>query len=484
MANADTLKEHLCGFNLSLQRGSDAGVELGTIYKTLIDSILVGEAFQITPKVFPVVFHVLENGGVDVRTSGSIDFDPAYILEHVNAAFLETNISFAPATVDPDGNLMSIPGLNLIDGLGVAETRTVRAADGSFLHTYRDEMVAVVPSHSAEVELTGVTLEYIYSAHRWAIGDKERYLNVFVVNRIKSGTNIAGKDSSVYMSSEHPYISEQLSDLPKFNCAIEFSGLGRNYMDRSGVFLKGDSNAVETNFGYQYLESYDLRSLYPSYLYKGGKGNIEGFRDRGRSLAHCFGHMLGLAHPGTQLGLPSGSCASATSVFSDTLNATTVYTDGIGDTYNVPEEGETGVLDTSYNTVNPCSEDDDTIFNSSLTHMTLSQRIGPNQTELGGPSTYFTNGQISWMHANCEVEFYGEGTGSGFYPGVLKDILIHSSSVLIVPTDDSDPCNLPEAKGVRGLDIQEVTISFNNIENKATPFNRLLASIKKLTPQQ
>ena len=480
MANAEILNKHLCGFNLSLQRGSDAGVGLGTMYKTLIDSIIEGEGFKVEPKVFPVVFHVLENGGVDVRTSGSIDFDPAYILEHVNAAFLGANISFAPATVDPAGNLMAIPGLNFIDGLGVAETRTVKAADGSFLHTYRDDMVAVVPSHSAEVELTGVTLEYIYSTHRWAIEGKERYLNVFVVNRIKSGTNIAGKDSSVYMSSEHPYISEQLSDLPKFNCAIEFSGLGRNYVDKYGsVFVKGDPNAVETNFGYNYLQVDGSSVPYPSYLYKGGAGNIDGFRDRGRSLAHCFGHMLGLAHPGTQLGLPSGSCASATSVFSDTLDTATVYTDSMSDTDNV-SEGEIGVLDTSYNTVNPCSEDEYTIFNSSLTHMTLSQRIGPNQTELGGPSTVFTADQVNWMHANCEVEFYGYEMGSGFYPGILKDILIHSSSVLMVPIENTDPCSTLEARGVRGPDA----MSFNNIENKATPFNRLLASIKKLTPQQ
>ena len=219
MANADILSNHLCGFNLSLQRGSDENVELGSIYNTLIEQIVNNPDYSNTisynPKVFPVIFHVFINGGVEI-----LDFDPEYILEHVNYNFSGSNISFEPAKIDPDGNVLSTSGLNIIDGSTVQQLR------GGTTYTYTDDMVAVTENFNITQEVPGVTLNYLYNNYRWSVSNKERYLNVFVVNRLRAGLAEDGRDSSIYMTAEHPYVAEQLLEEFTFNCAIEFAELG------------------------------------------------------------------------------------------------------------------------------------------------------------------------------------------------------------------------------------------------------------------
>lgn len=477
MANSDTLKNHLCGFNLSLKRGSDEGVEMGTLYKALMEELLTSETIATEAKVFPVIFHVITKGGVEVATSGEMDFDPSYILEHVNSWFTGTLISFAPALLDPQGNMLSTPGLNIIDGLEVTESRTFSGIDGSLIHTYRNDMVAVTSNYNENEEIPGVTLDHIYSTYRWSIEGQERYLNVFVVNRLKTSTNPTGRDSSVYMTSEHPYVAEQLDELSSFNCAIEFSGLGRSYADRNGTpFEKGGPSDSVTNFGYTYKKKDEGGVDYPSFTYKGGLGNEEGFRDRGRSLAHCFGHMLGLSHPKTEIGSPSTQCGGSDEVYSDTISEGVAYSDGLSDTVEV-QKGESGVLYSTYNSLNSCSTEGNTVFTDSSTHMTLSQREGLPMEELGGPSTLFTTKQIEWMHANCEIEFEGE---SGFQPGILKGILVNSNLTIPNIIDLSgDPC-VTDPRSFRSSYKSDTSPTFNNIEKDLSIFIKLRNALQKL----
>ena len=477
MANADILIKHSCGFNLSLQRGSDENVGMGSIYNTLIESIVNNPDYPDTilsnPKVFPVVFHVFTNGGVDIP-----DFDPEYILEHVNYNFSGSYISFETAKIDPDGNILATPGLNIVDGSTINQVRGEVGSNGTTTHTYVNDMVAVTENFSSAQELPGVTLNYLYTNYRWNIDNNERYLNVFVVNRLRAGSIPDGRDSSVYMCVEHPYVAEQLSEAHKFNCAIEFSALGRCYYDKYlNIHPKGGPTDEVTNFGYQYLPVSAVSGRpYASYGFRGA-GDGEGFRDRGRSLAHCFGHMLGLTHPSTQLREPAKECAGDTNVFSDTLNKNTIYKDNISDTENV-KLGETGVTYNTWYTTNECSDDGNTVFTSAINHMTISQRQGPTGVELGGPSVIFTAGQVLWMHANCEVEFYGE---SGFYPGILKEILIHSNDVIpTIINTDIDPCELIQNRSTKNTAKEIGEADFKIVDDEVPIFRGLLNAIKKL----
>ena len=487
MNTSDILSKHLCGFNLSLKKGIDEDVAMGSIYRTFMGTIHNSPEFTPGSKVFPVVFHVLTHGGVDIYPSGVLDFDPAYILRHVNYWFEGTGISFAPAEINPQGQAMPVPGLNIIDGNNVTETRAITGFDGSFVHTYRNDMVAITPDFKADIETPGVTLESIYTTYRWSIPEGERYLNIFVVNRLKAGPQPAGKDSSVYISSEHPYVAEQLDTLPIYNCAVEFSGLGRSYFDTNGdAHVKGEPTDVETNFGYNYISKDALDVDYPAYTFKGGSGNIEGFRDRGRSLAHSLGHMLGLVHPKTEFDTPGSSCGSG-QVLSDTLNMGGAFIDDLPDTEPTPS-GESGVRLSEFGKANPCSADGDTIFKSAETHMTLSQRSGIIDTELGGPSIRFTSAQAMWMHANCELQYYNE-EAAGLLPGVLMTIL--SNSTYAIPPTVTDPCapvgnvdpRLINSKGsVSNTPSRTIVIPLGDVGNKTLSFNKLLSSIKKLIP--
>mgnify|MGYP003654672723 CR=1 FL=1 len=471
MANADILSKHLCGFNLSLQRGSDENVELGSIYNTFIEQIVNNPDYLNTissnPKVFPVVFHVFINGGVEIP-----DFDPEYILEHVNYNFSGSNISFEPAKIDPDGNVLSTSGLNIIDGSTVQQLR------GGTTYTYADDMVAVTENFNITQEVPGVTLNYLYNNYRWNVSNKERYLNVFVVNRLRAGLVEDGRDSSIYMTAEHPYVAEQLSEEYKFNCAIEFAALGTPYYDKYGnIFIKGGPTDDITNFGYHYLATDINNRPYNSFSFRGGDEGV--VRQRGRSLVHCFGHMLGLAHPSTQLREPTKQCAGETNIFSDILNNTEVYNDNIADTEDV-QNGETGVVYSTWYNRNDCSRENNTVFTSASNHMAISQKEGLLGMELGGPSTTFTAEQILWMHANCEIEFQGE---EGFYPGILKEILIHSTSIIIdTDTDlDPDPYVDPcaDISNVNRIEIK-TEVDFKNIDDKVSIFKGLLNAIKKL----
>jgi len=463
MANADILSEHLCGFNLSLQRGSDDNVELGSIYNTFIENIVNTSDLSSNPKVFPVVFHVFEHGGVEI-----LDFDPEYILEHVNYYFSGSDISFETAKVDPDGNILPTPGLNIIDG------DTVQQLRGSTMYTYKGDMVAVTEKLNEIQEIPGVTLDYLYNNYRWSIENNERYFNVFVVNRLRAGLLEDGTDSSIYMTAEHPYVAEQLLEEFTFNCAIEFAALGTPYYDRNlDVNPKGGPTDDITNFGYQYLEMDPSTSRpYTSFNFRGGD---EGhFRQRGRSLVHCFGHMLGLAHPTTQLREPVKECAGDENVFSDILTNDKVYNDNISDTEDV-QNSETGVTYNTWYNRNDCSNEDNTVFTSASNHMAISQKEGLPEMELGGPSTTFTEGQILWMHANCEVEFYEE---SGSQPGILKTILIHSNEVLSTIIDtNTDPC---EDESTRNIFRKNKEIHFKSIDEEISIFRGLLNAIKKL----
>lgn len=473
MANADILSKHLCGFNLSLQRGSDENVELGSIYNTLIEQIVNNSDYSNTissnPKVFPVIFHVFINGGVEI-----FDFDPEYILEHVNYYFSGSNISFEPAKIDPDGNVLSTPGLNIIDG------NTVQQLRGNTTYTYKEDMVAVTERLNEVQEIPGVTLNYLYNNYRWSVSNKERYLNVFVVNRLRAGLAEDGRDSSIYMTAEHPYVAEQLSEEYKFNCAIEFAALGTPYHDKYGnIFIKGGPTDDITNFGYDYLATDINNRPYNSFSFRGGDEGV--VRQRGRSLVHCFGHMLGLAHPSTQLREPTKQCAGETNIFSDILNNTETYNDNIADTEDV-QNGETGVVYSTWYNRNDCSRENNTVFISASNHMAISQKEGLPGTELGGPSTTFTTGQILWMHANCEIEFQGE---EGFYPGILKEILIHSTSIIVGTDTDLDPDPDPyvdpcaDRSNVNRIAIK-TEVDFKNIDNEVSVFKGLLNAIKKL----
>tara|TARA_R110000737_G_scaffold350977_1_gene391734 strand:+ start:316 stop:1782 length:1467 start_codon:yes stop_codon:yes gene_type:complete len=484
MANSEILKNHLCGFNLSLQKGSDEVAGFGSLYETLISSIINGGAVNIDMKTFPVIFHVLTNGGVSITESGSVDFDPSYILTHVNSWCDGSSIKFVPAEIAPDGTTLTVPGLNIIDGASVVETRTIKGAMGTFNNTYRDDLVAVTGSYSSALEITGVTLDHLYSTYRWAHEEGERYLNVFVVNSLKTGTYSNGKDSTVYMSAENPYIAEQLDKVNSFNCAIEFSGLGRAFKDESTsvVHAKGGVDDVETNFGYMYLEG-RAPNLYTSYKYKTGDPNTKGFRDRGRSLLHCLGHMLGLVHPKTQLGEATDGCPSTTSVYTDGLTSGVIYGDITGYTGVEPvEKGESGVAYSTLTNTNTCdSTGDVSILANANNHMVLSQRDGPAGVELGGPSTEFDNNYKLRIHANCEVEFYDPNI-NGFRPGILKSILMNTHSVIPNYFQSlAAPCELAEAKSARRPGVSKsAEIAFKDIESEIPFFNKLVSSIKKL----
>ena len=216
---------------------------------------------------------------------------------------------------------------------------------------------------------------------------------------------------------------------------------------------------------------------YNSFSFRGGDEGV--VRQRGRSLVHCFGHMLGLAHPSTQLREPTKQCAGETNIFSDILNNTEVYNDNIADTEDV-QNGETGVVYSTWYNRNDCSRENNTVFTSASNHMAISQKEGLLGMELGGPSTTFTAEQILWMHANCEIEFQGE---EGFYPGILKEILIHSTSIIIdTDTDlDPDPYVDPcaDISNVNRIEIK-TEVDFKNIDDKVSIFKGLLNAIKKL----
>lgn len=420
-----------CGFEWSLKKHvQDSDINFGG-YTTAIKQILQSSKFERTNKVFPIVFHVIRDDANLLHPSGGVnrDFNVEYLLAWVNFWFGGTSISFKGAEKDPQGNIMTTPGLNIIEGSGVSQQR------GNNFYTYNKDFVALdeFADYSQREEIPGVLLEYIQNTYSW---DNYKYINIFLINKTNSG------NAKVMMTAVHPLTAESINPT-LLSAAVDLWAIGRKH-DNISSQVPSDPGLVGeevtlTNFGYRYNPS----SNSAIQIEKDEGGLNLGFRARARTIVHSLGHILGLFHIRQALGFRPGdmdACESqgTPSIFYNTseLRGGTIYTDPHTDTENIPTVYQMLNFKDSLN-INPCT--DNTIFTDAATHMHINQFTGPLGTERGGPGVMFSSEQIDWMHANCEYVIEGDTPGN-FDFGILGQILLNTSEVFL-PVDTSvDPC--------------------------------------------
>lgn len=470
-----TSKDNLfCGYKSFLQDCVDSNVNPYEDYLIAVKDVLDNPDFEITPKELPVVFHVIYDdiemlypGGGDTTNLLEMDFDVTYILSHINEWFSATGISFVPALTNPTKEVLIIPGLNLIDGSSVVQVRN------GVTNKYIEDLV--VPRQGAGGALaTGITTDHLATTYSW---DTDKYINIFLVNRIKSKTNSSNR-SYMSMLAPNPILLEALGEENKYAAFIELWAIGASFYKKNGDLRdKGESalpelNPGSTNYGYMYMERSSNGDNYPSYTFNSSISPFSGFRSRARTIAHCLGHMLGLGHPTDTFAQQVTMNATCLTHNNESLPLTGVFGDSIEDSSSSSRVD--GLIEASHFTqTNYCG--DGTFADTCTTHMHSNQFSGSPGTEIGGLGQMFTEGQVRWMHANFELTTE-DGDGN-IQPSLPARILASHVPTSTVDPEPVHPCDMTgrveriaasrEVRvGVTFSDRAEDSVKVNNIIKK------------------
>jgi hypothetical protein len=387
-------------------------------------------------KTFPIVFHVLN----DSSSFESLDLDIDYILNWVNHWFQGSEIQFSPVVVDPDGNEMTTPGLNIVDASNLQYTNSHHS--GSPTYNYNVDGVALdhFEDISSTVPIKGIPLEYIQDNYSW---DNTKYLNIIFVNKTRSG-GVNSNNSSVVMTVGSNFLAENLNPT-LMTGVIDLWALGKASNSYNMPATKEfNADAEYTDFGY----SYNLTS--PAATSTGVWGSIfSGDPVRARTVVHTLAHMLGVPHIRTRFGWQGdqiNECivaeGQAPNIYSQgILELGVTYTDPFLDTQNVFQ----GHLPMLYNTAYTkyyCDGENQQTYGG--THMHQNQFLTPpvSSMEAWPMDYYFTPEQISWMHGNCSYAVEDE---NGTYNlNILGNILLNASNVLEFTPDQCAPTKEPD----------------------------------------
>jgi hypothetical protein len=365
-------------------------------------------------KTFPIVFHLLDDGVTFTNTN----LDVNYILSWINHWFSAANINFRAAEVDPNGNEMPTPGLNIIDASNLTQVRN------STVYSYANDFVALdeYEDYSENIPIPGILLESIQEDYSW---DNSKYLNIIFVNRTLSGSN-----NKVAMTVGNPILADRVKE-SLLTGVIDLWALGRS--GHSATNDNSPSEIIDSNgyayFGYEYPEIDNGASS----TSQGGLSIDSAEYARGRAVVHTLGHMLGLPHVRTMFGwrppshntCPDSQYYNAKTIFSENFLVGIMYEDPFDDTIPTPEIH----IPITYSnfTTQTCSGD--IASNEAVTHMHINQFTNNWYNASFG---YFTEQQIKWMHANC---YYNISSGSEYGYGILGRILENSNNIFIQPTD-------------------------------------------------
>lgn len=482
----DFISDHACGYEWAVSRAInnyifntsatkiDVNSSLQNYYSNLESiigdyqqNLINNPTYTRSEKVFPIIFHLIYDDISVIKPGNSqnIDFNPTYIIQWINHWFAGTGISFKAVALDPSGELLNIPGLNLYNGNTINQVRTIfnnnistetnvnYVADGVAL----DEFV----SKNNKDSIPGVTLNYIQSNYGW---DHTRYINIFLVNRTNSGL---GK---VCMTAQHPFIPEITQDYSSLAIAIDLWAIGNSYDANIPLDAPVSNNTEFTNFGYSYDNTESANAI---------DYNI-GFRSRAKTIVHSLGHFLGLTHVVNNFMSPISDLCH----IDDTMNLFSglgkAHEDSDPDTqhyFNMHSMLEySNALD-----INSCS--DNTILSDSNTHMHINQFTGAIAEE-NTLTPIFTEMQINIMHATCEVllsEYSDEAEQMEYRFSIPGQILANSinleTSPFIEDRSLSDPCVNNPASTTRNnnfnipssgtLESEEI-VSFNDSKKVIT----------------
>jgi hypothetical protein len=405
------------GWYQSLARAASNDLNLGGYlgYEGQIQNIADSGSMDTNLKVFPVVFHIIYDDIDLLRPNSNIEevqFSVHPILEDINNHFSNTYIRFEPAVKRPNGETLTSPGANYIDGSEISQFRsgvTNRTKDSN-THTYVNDFVTVAEHRyvSGDDRNYGVTADYIYQEYQW---NPRKYINIFLVTRLLSDENISTETSSkVVLMSENPWIAEMSEDESKFNCMVPFWAIGESW-----------KNSINTNYNY----SYDGSTSLASFKDQGGFGDTskikvtDGDNANTKVIVKALGHMLGLPEVSNLNSLieepscPTAPCLWEAWGFADACK------DCHFDTYNV------STLDTipesSYNTYACDTVSNEAIYGNPMHNVYFNDSLGITPR--------FSGQQITRMHANCETYFQDESTGV-VTPGILREVLNNASTVL------------------------------------------------------
>lgn len=377
---------------------------------------LLAESFQTQvdyTKTFPIVFHLLDDG----RTFTNTNLDVNYILSWINHWFSAANINFRAAEVDPDGNEMPTPGLNIIDASSLTQVRNNR------IYGYADDFVALdeYADYQENEPIPGILLESIQEDYSW---DNNKYLNIIFVNRTRSGP-----DNNVAMTVGNPFLADNVRE-SLLTGVIDLWALGR-----AGHSATNDNspNEIINSSGYAYF-GYEYPEIDGgiSSSSEGGLPIDSAQYARGRAVVHTLGHMLGLPHVRTMFGwrspshntCPDEQYYNAKTVFEQNFAVGTMYEDPFDDTIPTPEIH----IPISYSNFTTPTCSGNIALNEAVTHMHINQFTG---SWYDASFAHFTDQQIRWMHANC---YYSISSGDAYSYGILGRILQNANDVFIQPT--------------------------------------------------
>ena len=359
-------------------------------------------------KSFKIIFHAIVDDiqMLSPSNNAQIDFDPTEILKDINLHFRDANIVFNPSLKDNKGNVLPIPGLNIINGASIYSHRdTLSSSTNSYTHRYSKDFIAptknIRTTESKETaKLEGVLLDYIYANLQW---DPTKFINVFLVTHLNS------KQGNLLYMSSNPYIAD-MTNTNHFNITLPFWTLGNVWKSKT-----------ENGYGYMYPKDHaalkEINKIIPENLYTNLV--IEG---KSRVLAKALGEMLGLS-PITVFAqnLSFDNCESSPCVWTDYGNYVSC-----GD-----------CDDTTANAKYPFSYNKNEIFTSEdyLCEDLATSVVGNSEDNimsdfyfnLFSSKLYFSNNQIKRMHANCFLNYIDTKTNL-ITQGVLSNLVSSSSS--------------------------------------------------------
>tara|TARA_R100001463_G_scaffold93289_5_gene148018 strand:- start:570 stop:2186 length:1617 start_codon:yes stop_codon:yes gene_type:complete len=399
---------------------SDYESYVSTLLESTSNVILSNVVSQTNVKI-PIIFHAVVD---DIQilnvneVNPTITFNPLAIIADLNRYFSAANIEFIPAIKNPSGDLLNIPGLDIIDGKSLTELRDIKSSvSNTFVHKYESDFVtpnlksrSSNPDISGTYDLEGVTLDKLYEEHQW---NPNKFLNVFLVTYLNSTTsNINGPKGKLIYTSENAYIADMAPlGLNNFNITLPFFALGQG-----------------SDYGYKYADDHPAIDRLRILQENTTASQVAPFSynpyNKVRFLAKALGEMFGLSPVTsfTQTNVYSvQACTASKCIWSDYLTNSSCG-DCARDTLDVDHpfadvsnnicfDSETDSLITSNTTLNVMNEICDLDVQDNLLFYEYS----------------FTYDQIIRMHANMSLMYFNSDTGT-VQNGVLKNLVENAVS--------------------------------------------------------